>query len=255
MSPVFYPPHSFFLASSSSGRTRQAPPLLGPQPPDDVIWVDLPAADRLSLSAAQERYGLPAEVMTYFLLRYQSAKVIHAGPALFLVTFLATPSSRHLFSTRELKICVTQTLIVTLCGPDGRARSKLARTVPLLPGLNTGGAGRFLHGLLQGVVESYEAVVKMVTERRLDRASREERQGWRKRVERLIHVLRDQQVFLSNVGREGGKLFAGEEGLQFKRLEERTEALVRVAGEAVCKGEIPATRFGSALAPRKGRRA
>jgi hypothetical protein len=41
----------------------------------------------------QERYGLPPEAITYFLLRHQSAKVIHAGSALFLVTFLAIPVS------------------------------------------------------------------------------------------------------------------------------------------------------------------
>jgi hypothetical protein len=189
--------------------------------------MDLPSADRLTLSAAQERYGLPPEAMTYFLLRYQSAKLIHAGPALFLVTFLAVPSLRHLFTTRELKICVTPARIVTLCGPSGRAQLELARTLPLLPGLRAGGAGQFLCGLLAGVVGSYETIVKTVEDQRRDDAPPEERQRWRKRVEKLVHFLRDEQVFLSNVVREGGKLFAAEESQQFMRLEERVGVLAR----------------------------
>src|SRR5438552_121293 len=115
----------------------------------------------------------------------QEAKLIHAGPALFLVTFLAVPSPRHLFTTRELKVCVTPTQIVTLCGPSGRAQPELAQTLPLLPGLSAGGAGRFLCGLLGGVVRSYEAIVKAVEEWRLDATPREEREQWRKRDEKL----------------------------------------------------------------------
>src|SRR2546427_11962163 len=86
---------------------------------EDRVWVDLAALNRAAFSTIQERYSLPPEAMTYFLLRYQSAKLIHAGPALFLVTFLAVPSRRHLFTTRELKICITPTVIATVCGPFG----------------------------------------------------------------------------------------------------------------------------------------
>jgi Mg2+ and Co2+ transporter CorA len=110
------------------------------QQPDHLVWIDLSDAARLTLDAARERYDLPPEVMTYFLLRYQSAKLIHAGPALFLVTFLAAPSLRHLFTTCELKICVTPTRIVTLCEPSGRTQLESRRALPLLPGLDTGRA-------------------------------------------------------------------------------------------------------------------
>jgi len=128
---------------SSSPPGRAAPDVLSPaeRQPANPIWIDLTPLDRVALSAVQERYGLPPEAMTYFLLHYQSAKLIHAGPALFLVTFLAVPSLRYLFITRELKVCVTSTQIVTLCGPSRKARSDLARILPRLPSLSAGGAG------------------------------------------------------------------------------------------------------------------
>ena len=205
---------------------RDLPPRAAQQP-DEVTWVDLPSADRLTLGAARERYGLPPEAMTYFLLRYQSAKLIHAGPALFLVTFLAVPSLRHLFTTRELKICVTPPQIVTLCRLSSGTPPALVRTLPL-PSLCRGRIGQLLCGLLEGAVGSYEAIVKAVEDRRLDDTPREERQRWHKRVEKLIRFLRDEQVFLSNVAREGVKLFTGEESQQLLRLEERVGVLARV---------------------------
>jgi hypothetical protein len=198
-----------------------------------MTWVDLPSTDRLTLSTARERYDLPPEALTYFLLRYQSAKLIHAGPTLFLVTFLAVPSLRHLFTTRELKICVTPTLIVTLCGPSGRTQPGLARTLPLLPELSGEGVGRFLCGLLVGVVGSYEAVVRAVEERRLDDVPWEKRQRWRQRGEKLVRFLRDERVFLNSVAREGGKLFAAEESQQLLRLEARVGMLARVVWNTI----------------------
>ncbi len=209
------------------------PPAAGQ--PENPIWVDLTPLNRAALSTIQERYGLPPEAMTYFLLHYQSAKLIHAGQALFLVTFLAVPSLRHLFTTRELKICVTPTVIATVCGPSGRAQPDLGRTLPL-PSLSRGRIGQFLCGLLEGVVGSYEAIVKAVEERRLDDVPREEKQQWHRRVEKFIHCLRDEQVFLGNVVREGGKLFSAEESQQIRCLEERVGVLARVAWDTL-RGE------------------
>jgi hypothetical protein len=148
-----------------------------------------------------------------------------------------------------VKICVTPTQIVTLSGPSGRAQPELGRTLPFLPGLDAGGAGRFLYSLLAGVVGSYEGIVKTVEDCRLDLMSPEERRRWRKRVEKLIHFLRDEQVFLSNVAREGGKLFAEEEGRHLQQLAERVGVLARAAWEALRsqsneKGALAATRLG-----------
>src|SRR5262249_61156433 len=109
--------------------------------PGNPLWVDLTSLHRTALSTLQDRYGLPSEVMTYFLLHYQSAKLIHAGPALFLVTFLAVPSSRYLFTTRELKICVTPTVVATLCGPAGGMRTSVMPT-QTLPRPTGGGIGQ-----------------------------------------------------------------------------------------------------------------
>jgi Mg2+ and Co2+ transporter CorA len=203
------------------------------QQPDHIVWIDLSDAARLTLDTARERYDLPPEVMTYFLLRYQSTKLIHAGPALFLVTFLAAPSLRHLFTTCELKICVTPTRIVTLCESSGRTRLELRRSLPLLPGLDTGKAGRFLCSLLASVVESYAGIVKTVQAQRLESTPRVEQQRWRKRVEKLIRCLRDAQGFLRKVVHEGKKLFTEEEGQRLQQLEERIGALARSAWETL----------------------
>jgi len=218
---------------------------------ENPIWVDLTPLNRAALSTIQERYSLPSEAMTYFLLHYQSTKLIHAGPALFLVTFLAVPSVRHLFTTRELKICVTPTMIATVCGAAGRAQSDLMQTLPP-SSLARERIGQLLCALLEGTVGSYEAIVKAVEERRLDDVSREERQRWPKRVEKLIRFLREEQTFLGNVAREGGKLLAAEEGRQIRSVEERVGVLARVAwgtlrGEKdlqASSGSVPAAQEG-----------
>jgi len=215
------------------------------------IWVDLTPLNRAALSTIQERYGLPSEAMTYFLLHYQSTKLIHAGPALFLVTFLAVPSVRHLFTTRELKICVSSTVVATKCGAAGRTQPDLMQTLAL-PSLSGERVGQFLCGLLEGTVRSYEAIVKAVEERHLDDVPREERQRWPKRVEKLIRFLREEQTFLGNVAREGGKLLAAEEGRQIRSVEERVGVLARVAwgtlrGEKdlqASSGSVPAAQEG-----------
>ncbi len=239
---------------SSSPPGMASPDTLSPAEKQQAnpLWVDLTPLNRAALSTIQERYGLPSEAMTYFLLHYPSAKLIHAGPALFLVTFLAVPSLRHLFITRELKVCVTPTQIVTLCGPSRKARSDLARVLPRLPSPSAGGAGQFLCGLLAGVVESYEALVKGVEERRLDEASKEQQQRWRTRVEKFIRFLRDEQAFLGSVARGGGKLLTAEENQQLTRLEERVGVLARVVWDALRGGEglktspesVPTTQAG-----------
>jgi Mg2+ and Co2+ transporter CorA len=195
--------------------------------PKDPVWIDLTALNRAAFSVVQEQYGLPPEVMTYLWLRYQSTKLIHAGPALFLVTFLAVPSPRHVFTTRELKICVTPTLVVTLCGPSGRAQPDLARALPL-PKLSGGKIGQLLCGLLEGVTGSYEAIVKTVTERRLDEVTSGDTHRWRRRIEKLVHFLRDEQILLGNIAREGSKLFTAEESRFLSRLGERVGVLARV---------------------------
>ena len=200
------------------------------------VWIDLTALDHAARTMLQEQHGLSPEVMTYFLLRYQSAKLIHAGPALFLVTFLAAPSTRYLFTTRELKICVTPTLVVTLCGASGKAQSDLRRTLPL-PNCTEEKVGQLLWGLLAGVVGSYDALVKTVKEQSCEAMSGEEQQQWRRRVTKLVHCLRDEQALLSNVARKGGKVFTPEESLRFRQLEERVGVLARVVWDISREGE------------------
>jgi len=234
---------------SSSPPGMASPDVLSPaeRQPENPIWIDLTPLNRAALSTIQERYGLPSEAMTYFLLHYQSAKLIHAGPALFLVTFLAVPSLRHLFTTRELKICVTPTVIATMCGPAGRTQPDFMQTFPL-PSLSGGRIGQLLCGLLEGTVGSYGAIVKAVEERRLDDVPREERQRWYRRVEKFIRFLREEQAFLGNVTREGGKLLAAEESRQIRSIEERVGVLARVAWDTLRpKKDEKGTLEGAAL--------
>jgi hypothetical protein len=198
-----------------------------------MTWIDLSGADRLTLDTVQERYGLPPEAITYFLLRHQSAKVIHAGSALFLVTFLALPSLRSLFTPQELKLCVTSTRVVTWCGSSGRGQPELARLLPGLPNLSAQGVGPCLCGLLAGVVASYEAIANMVENRHLPNGLLEKRQWGGNGTEKILRFLRDERVFLGHVAREGKKLLATEEHQQLLQLEERVGALAhRVWGDA-----------------------
>lgn len=236
MNPSSRPTNVPFQASSPPGMA--SPRVLSPaaRQPENPLWVDLTSLNRTALSTLQDRYGLPSEVMTYFLLHYQSAKLIHAGPALFLVTFLAVPSSRYLFTTRELKICVTPTVVATLCGLAGRTQPELMQTLPL-PSLSGGRRGQFLCGLLEGTVGSYEAIVRAIAEWRLDDVPRAERPRRRKQVEKLARFLREEQAFLSNVAHEGGKLLAAEESRQIKSIEERVGVLARVAWNTLGGGK------------------
>lgn len=222
-------------ASAPSGLAARASRQPTAQQRGPALWIDLSDAARLTLDAARERYDLPPEVMTYFLLHYQSAKLIHAGSALFLVTFLAAPSLRHLFTTCELKICVTPTRIITLCESSGGAPFELRRSLPLLAGLDTGEVGQLLCSLLAGVVESYAGIVKTVQGQCLESTPQTEQQRRRKRVEKLIRCLRDAQGFLRRVAHEGRKLFTDEDGQQLQQLEERSGALARAAWETLQK--------------------
>lgn len=202
--------------------------------PENPMWVDLTSLNRMTLSMVQEQYGLPPEVMTYFLLHYQSARLIHAGPALFLVTFLAVPSLRHLFTTQELKICLTSTMIATIYGPSGRGKADLRQALPL-PSLARERTGQVLCALLEGTVGSYETIVKAVAERHLADVPREERQRWHKRIEKFVRFLREEQAFFDNIVREGGKLFATEENQHLRHLQERVGVLARAAWDTVLR--------------------
>jgi len=214
------------------------------------IWVDLTPLNRAALSTVQERYGLPSEAMTYFLLHYPSAKLIHAGPALFLVTFLAVPSLRHLFTMRELKICVTPTVIATMCGPAGRTQPDFMQTFPL-PSFSGERIGQFLCGLLEGTVGSYETIVGTVEERRLDDGPREESHRRRKQVEKLVRFLREEQAFLGNVAREAGKLLVAEESHQIRSIEERVGVLARVAWETTLRRKDLSASPETTMAPQE----
>lgn len=219
----------------------------------EMTWIELPSLNRLTLDAVRERYGLPPETLTYFLLRHQSAKVIHAGSALFLITFLTVPSVRLLFTPRELKLCVTPTRVVTWCGPSGRGQSALAQLRPGLPSLSAQGVGPCLCGLLAGVVASYETIADMVENRRLLNGLREEQQWWGNRTEKFLRFLRDQRVFLGHVAREGRKVFAAEQSQQLRRFEERVDILARRVWRAVRRQDDEATSVLRATAHRTGR--
>lgn len=210
-------------------------------------WMDLPSLNRFTFDAVRERYGLPPETITYFLLRHQSAKVIHAGSALFLITFLTAPSVRALFTPRELKLCVTPTRVVTWCGPSRRGQPALAQLLPGLLSLSAQGVGPCLCDLLAGVMASYEIIADMVEDRRLLNGMREEQQRWGNRTEKFLRFLRDQRVFLGHVAREGRKVFAAEQSQQLLRFEERVDILARRVWSAVRRQD------GETMSPARAR--
>ncbi|MBI3245979.1 MAG: hypothetical protein HYZ50_05685 [Deltaproteobacteria bacterium] len=221
--------------------------------PEGMTWIDLSGADRLTLDTVQERYGLPPEAITYFLLRHQSTKVIHAGSALFLVTFLALPSRRSLFTPQELKLCVTSTRVVTWCGPSGRGQPALARRLPGLPSLGAQGVGPCLCGLLTGVVASYETIANLGENRRFLNGLREEQQWRDKRTEKFLRFLHGERVFLGHVARESKKLLATEEHQQLLHLEERVGALARRVWSAARRQGDEATSAARARVGNGGR--
>lgn len=226
--------HSLFAVPPPDSAASATP--LSVRRSADLTWVDLTILNRAVLHTVQEQYGLPPEAMTYFLLHYQSSKLIHAGPALFLVTFFAIPSPRYFFITYELKLCVTPTLVVTLCGAPGKAQPGLMRTLPL-PTDSEGKVGHLLCGLLESVVGSYEAIVHMIGTPPPATMPQDEQRAWRRRVDKLVQCLRDVQVLLHNVAREGGKLFAVEESQRLRLLEERVSTFVQTVWAASQEGK------------------
>ena len=231
------PPNVPFWLLSPPGRRAPEELTRTERPQEDPIWIDLTALNRAALSTIQEQYGLPSEAMTYFFLHYQTVKLIHAGPVLFLVTFLAVPSSRYLFTMRELKICVSSTVVATMCGPARKALPDVVQTLPL-PSRNAGRIGQLLCGVLEGTIRSYEAIVKTVEDRRRVDVPRDEKQRWRKRVEKLVGFLREEQSFLGNVAREGRKLLTAEESRQLRNSEERVGVLARAAWETILEKKV-----------------
>lgn len=198
----------------------------------EPCWIELTQADKWTLSTVQDQYDVPPEVMTYFLLAYQSPKLIHAGSALFLATFVVMPSASQLFNLYELKICVTATQIITLCESSGGGSSRLAQLLPILPHLTTTGAGPFLHSLLREMVWAYERVVDECLQ-----PSPGPGPSWGpKRIALFCRLLSNQQTFLRTVLREGDRLFPAHERLQLGKLEKRVGQLVWLMNGITRKG-------------------
>jgi len=203
------------------------------QPSEGAVWLDLTLLNRTGLNQVLEQYEVPPEVATYFLLHYQSPKVIHAGPALFVVLWLAAPSLRHMFTLRELKICVTPTLVATVCEPSVRAKPQLERLLSLPPPMSAGGVGRLFGDLLGGVLTSYEAVIKTITEQSSSRMGKEERRLWSQRVEKFMEVLRGARIVMSQVERPEQKLVLAGDLKPFDALTMRLERLMCTVDDIV----------------------
>jgi len=197
------------------------------QPIDGTTWLDLTSLNRAAIHSVLRQHELPPEVATYFLLRYRSPKLIHAGPALFLVTFMTIPSSRYLFLARELKICVAPTLVATICGSRTGASSTTNPLLTLSLSPREESSGQFLQQLFEGVLASYEEVVKILTKPESDRVAGA---TWgRRRIERLAHVLREQQALVDVLLRDGKKVLSDEEQIGFIQVEQRIEHFARTA--------------------------
>lgn len=197
------------------------------QSSDGAVWIDLTLRNRTGLNQVLEHYDVPREVATYFFLRYQSPKVIHAGSALFVMIFLAAPSLRHLFSLWELKICLTPTLVATVCEPFVHARPNRDRIPSLSPPRPTGSVEWLLSDLLGRVLISYETVVKTIADQSLSGMGKEERQLWRQRIEKFAEVLHGARIVMNHVARAEQKLALTDDLKHFDALAIRLETLIR----------------------------
>jgi len=213
-------------ATLDHGASRQQWGQVAVQSSDGAVWLDLTLLNRTGLNEVLEHYDVPREVATYFFLRYQSPKVIHAGSALFVVIFLAAPSLRHVFSMREFKICLTPTLVATVREPFVYAKSSRDRILPLPPPRPTGSVGRLLSNLLGRVLSSYETVVKTISDQSPGGVGKEERQLWRQRVEKFAEVLRGTYLVMSHVVRAERKLAMTDDLKHFDALATRLERLM-----------------------------
>jgi Mg2+ and Co2+ transporter CorA len=208
--------------------------------PEEPAWVDLPGADRAVLEEMQQALGFSPEVITYGLLRYRVAKVIHTDSGLFLVTFLTLPHSSSLFTLWELKMCVSSRFLLTVHRFSSPVPLSLESRLPGLRGAIDFGTGHLLRVILERTVQSYETVVAEI-EKRLPRGAKRdpgqtpEEQARSRRMsrgEKFALFLRNQRVFLQNVEREGRKLFHPNDRTRLKWLEERVGVLARIAWEA-----------------------
>ena len=213
-------------ATLDGGVSRQQWGQVAVQSSDGAVWLDLTLLNRAGLNQVLEHYDVPREVATYFFLRYQSPKVIHAGSALFVMIFLAASSLRHVFSLRELKICLTPTLVATVCEPFVHAKPNRDRILPLPPPRPTSSVGRVLRDLLGRVLSSYETVIKTIFDQSLSGMRKEERQLWRQRVEKFAQVLRGARLVMSHVARAERKLALTNDPKPFDALATRIETLI-----------------------------
>lgn len=216
------------LAGGAS-RTQWGP--VAVQSSDGAVWLDLTLRKRTGLNQVLEHYDVPREVATYFFLRYQSPKVIHAGSALFVMIFLAAPSLRHMFSLWELKICLTPTLVATVCEPFVHAKPNRDRLPPLPPPRPTGSVEWLLSDLLGRVLSSYETVVKTIAAQSLNGMGKEERQLWRQRVEKFAEVLHGARIVMNHVARAERKLALTDDLKHFDALATRLGTLIRTIEE------------------------
>ena len=214
-------------ATLAGGASRTQWGTVAVQSSDGAVWIDLTLRNRTGLNQVLEHYDVPREVATYFFLHYQSPKVIHAGSALFVMIFLAAPSLRHMFSLWELKICLTPTLVATVCEPFVHAKPNRDRILPLPPPRPTGSVERLLSDLLGRVLSSYETVVKTIADQSLGGMGKEERQLWRQRVAKFAEVLHGARSVMNHVAHAERKLALTDNLEHFDVLATRLETLIR----------------------------
>jgi hypothetical protein len=153
--------------------------------------------------------------------------VIRAGSALFVTIFFATPAPRHVFSLRQLKICLTPTLVATACEPFVHPKPNRDHLPSLPPLKPAGSAGQVLSDLLGSVLTSYETVVKTISDQSPGGMGKEERRLWRQRVEKFAEVLRGACAVMSQVTRAERKPTSMSGPKHCAALATRTETLIR----------------------------
>jgi pentapeptide repeat protein/CorA-like Mg2+ transporter protein len=206
------------------------------------VWVDLRSPDRTQLEEVRQVLAFPPEVVTHCLLPTHTLKVIPIDSALFLVTFLGACTPQSLCVLRALKIYIAPGFVLTVHSRSSTELGLRRLRLPGLPSANTHHTGHLLRLILEGTVQSYEAIGEELrrclrgatpTDPRQSRIEPSLRQEGRRKGQQFTRFLRQQRVFLQEVARAGGTLFEEDDRSRLLWLAERAGVLARRVREFV----------------------
>src|SRR5215813_6540145 len=233
------------LTLTQKDRSRDQPGnplLLAVRGREKPVWVDLRSPDRAQLEEVRQALGVFPEMVTHCLLPVHTPNVISIDSALFLVTFLGVCTPQSLFVLRTLKIYAAPDFVLTVRSRSSPALGLQRLRLLELPSARDHHTGHLLRLILEGTVQSYEAIgeelrkcLRGSTLTNPQQLHREQsaRQPGRRKGQQFMRFLRQQRVFLQEVARVGGPLFAEDDRSRLPWLAERVGVLARRIREFV----------------------